>query len=138
LSNNTAIEETEVHETSTAIELLSFTARAGGDGVTLAWETATEIDNAGFNLYRAASADGPYAKINAILIPAEGNAFSGASYTYLDKGTNEENIVYFYELEDVDRYGISTFHGPVSTSSDTGGKPPSFSQLYLPIVIKLR
>lgn len=68
----------------TAIDLLSFTAQAGPDHVTLAWETAGEIDNEGFNLWRSQAADGEYAKINPSLIPAQGNPDTGASYEYVD------------------------------------------------------
>ncbi len=95
--------------TPTAITLAYFTAKVGKNGsVTLAWETVTEVDNAGFNLYRARTEHGEYKKINDTLIPAKGNAVSGAAYSYLDtprKGT------YYYKLEDIDYNGVSTMHG---------------------------
>lgn len=97
----------------TAITLISFTALAAPDGVTLAWETGTEIDNAGFNLYRAAAADGPYTRINAALIAARGDPVAGACYSYTDApgyGT------FFYKLEDIDYYGVSTLRGPVQVT----------------------
>ena len=34
------------------------------------WQTAQEVDNKGFDLYRATSAGGPYVKLNGGLIPA--------------------------------------------------------------------
>ena len=49
---------------STVIELISFEADAGWKSVTLKWETASEIDNAGFNIYRSETADGEFVKIN--------------------------------------------------------------------------
>jgi len=113
----------------TAIDLLSFTAQAGTDHVTLAWETGTEVDNAGFNLWRSEAADGPYAKINDTLIPAEGDAVSGASYTYVDADV-VAGVTYYYKLEDVDIHGVSTFHGPVSARP---GRP---HLTYLPIVLR--
>jgi len=94
----------------TAITLASFTAQAGAGGVTLAWETATEVDNAGFNLYRAMVEDGPYTQINETLIAAEGDAVSGASYSFVDR---PDYGTFYYKLEDVDYYGVSTLHGPV-------------------------
>jgi hypothetical protein len=97
----------------TAIILSSFTAEAGAEGVTLAWETGTEVDNAGFNLYRALLRDGPYTKINDALITAQGDPVSGASYSFLDTpgyGT------FYYQLEDMDLYGMSTLHGPVKVT----------------------
>ena len=105
---------TNKKDDDTAIELASFTAKPGAGAVRLAWQTATEIDNAGFNLYRATSADGRYTKVNDALIAADGAGVSGASYSFLDQrllpGT------YFYKLEDVDLNGVATMHGPVSAT----------------------
>ena len=98
-------------EPATAIELISFTAEAAADGtVTLAWETATELDNAGFNLYRARVRGGSHVKINAALIPAQGDAVSGASYRFVDAPGYGN---FSYMLEDLDDFGVSTLHGPV-------------------------
>ena len=113
----------------TAIDLLSFTAQAGTDHVTLAWETGTEVDNAGFNLWRSEAADGPYTKHNDALIPAEGDPVSGASYVYTDTEV-VKGVTYYYQLEDVDIYGVSTFHGPVSAT------PSSTHRIYLPLIFK--
>ena len=46
------------------IELASFTATPKISKVILQWSTESEIDNAGFNLYRSESEDGEYVKIN--------------------------------------------------------------------------
>ena len=97
-------------EGPTAITLASFTAQAGAGGVTLAWETATEVDNAGFNLYRAMVEDGPYTQINDGLIAAEGDPVSGASYSFAD---TPDYGTFYYKLEDVDYNGVSTLHGPI-------------------------
>ena len=99
-------------EEPTAVALASFTARLGVGSVHLAWETAAEIDNAGFNLYRAAAKDGPYARVNGALIPARGDPTSGASYAFTDEGLAPG--IYFYKLEDVETSGVATLHGPVS------------------------
>ena len=40
----------------TPIELLYFTASRTDGGVALDWETAAEVDSAGFNIYRASAA----------------------------------------------------------------------------------
>jgi CSLREA domain-containing protein len=119
----------ELQEGETAIHLLSFTAEASADHVTLTWETGTELDNAGFNLWRSEAADGPYTKINDALIPAEGDAVSGASYTYTDTDV-VKGVTYYYKLEDVDIHGVSTFHGPVSAT------PSPIRHIYLPLILK--
>jgi hypothetical protein len=101
-------------EEPTAITLVSFTVEGGVGGVTLAWETGTEIDNAGFNLYRASAPDGPYARINDALIAARGDPVAGASYSFLDEDLAPGT--YTYKLEDVDLNGVATLHGPVSAT----------------------
>lgn len=104
-------------EVPTAVKLSSFTADASGKDVAVAWETASEIDNLGFNLYRAESLDGVRIKLNATLIRSDvapGSTF-GANYIFTDN-TVKPYRSYFYWLEDVDAYGVSTFHGPVGVS----------------------
>jgi len=99
--------------TPTVIELTSFTATVSDRAVILKWTTASEINNAGFNLYRAESADGNYAKINPSLIPAKGSPTSGATYQFIDDEVKNRKT-YYYKLEDIDLNGKSTMHGPVS------------------------
>jgi len=108
----------------TAVELASFTAEPDADGVTLAWETAAEIDNAGFNLYHATTPDGPYAKVNGALIAAEGDPTSGASYSFLDQELQPGT--YYYKLEDVDLSGVTTLHGPASAVVMPAFRRPSY------------
>ena len=90
------------------------TAQGGAGQASLAWETGTETDNAGFNLYRATAEDGPYAKVNDALIAAQGDPVSGASYSFTDEGLSTGT--YYYKLEDVDYSGITTLHGPASAT----------------------
>ncbi len=100
--------------TPTLIELSTFIATPGSHNVTLTWETDSEIDNAGFNIYRAMG-DGDYRKINGALIPAEGSPTWGASYSFTDTAVQNRKT-YHYTLEDVDLNGVSTMHGPVSAT----------------------
>ncbi len=116
-------------EKPTAITLLSFTAQPAADHITLAWQTGTEVDNAGFNLHRATAAEGPYTKLNDALIPAKGDPVSGASYIYTDTDV-VKGVTYYYKLEDVDIHGVSTFHGPVVA------EPGAIGSIYLPVILK--
>jgi photosystem II stability/assembly factor-like uncharacterized protein len=100
---------------ATLITLSSFTATPSNRSVILKWTTESEIDNAGFNLYRAESEDGDYVKINGSLISAEGSATQGATYQFIDNAV-KNRTTYFYKLEDIDIYGTSTMHGPVSAT----------------------
>ena len=82
----------------------------------LEWETATELENVGFNLYRSTEVGSEYVKINDTLIPSQspGSTF-GAVYTWLDEDI-PPGRTYFYKLEDVSISGSSTLHGPLDTT----------------------
>src|SRR5262249_44731956 len=70
----------------TAVELQSFSASGAAGAVDLAWTTASELDNLGFNVYRAASADGPYERLTPALVPGLGSSPVGKAYRYRDSG----------------------------------------------------
>ena len=97
----------------TLISLSSFEAAATNKKIILTWTTESEIDNAGFNIYRAESENGQYVKINTSLIPAKGAVTQGASYEIIDKDVKNRKT-YYYKLEDIDLNGTSNMHGPVS------------------------
>jgi len=103
-------------ECQTLILLSSFTANSKSGEVILNWATESEIDNAGFNIYRAASEGEAYVKINDALIPAKGSTTVGATYDFVDEGLQNRKT-YYYKLEDIDLNGKSTMHGPVSAKS---------------------
>jgi hypothetical protein len=102
----------------TAVDLLWFTATGGEEAITLGWETATELENLGFNLYRAESVDGPRTKLNEVMIPTNvpPGSNEGAVYEYVD-GDVVPGITYYYWLEDVDIYGGTGLHGPVDAQA---------------------
>ena len=96
----------------TLITLASFVAAPRLRTIILTWSTESEIANAGFNVYRAASEDGEYSKLNEELIPAKGSSTQGASYEFIDRNVQNRKT-YYYKLEDKDINGVSNFHGPV-------------------------
>jgi hypothetical protein len=112
--------------TPTAVVLTDFTAawansdrsastERGAAGIVLRWETASELDNLGFNVYRASKKNGPWTMLNMQLIPSlvpPGSPI-GASYEWTDAGA-KQGQKYFYMLEDVDLHGTATKHGPVA------------------------
>ncbi len=94
------------------VELASFHAEYTTGKVVLSWETASETENLGFNIYRSPAENGEYRKINKKLIAGAGNSASGSVYSWVDD-TAAEGLNY-YQLEDVDHAGTTTRHGPVS------------------------
>lgn len=110
----------------TAVTVSPFTATDAGRAINLVWRTASEIDNCGFNLYRAGSLDGPRFKLNAQLIPSQVHPGSpqGAAYSYRDL-TVRRYVEYYYWLEDVAYSGGTARHGPLrgTLAQPPGVKP---------------
>ena len=73
--------------------------------VHIEWSTETEMDTAGFNLYRGDSPDGPFdVKINDQLIPSSTDPMTGGKYSYVDN-TAQAGKLYYYQLQEVERNG---------------------------------
>lgn len=105
----------------TAVTLASFTATGLDGSVLLEWETASELDNLGFHLYRGPSEDGPFERITDSVIPGLGSSPAGAKYSYRDTGLTN-GVTYHYELEDIETTGDTKRHGPVSTTPAPGAR----------------
>lgn len=98
-----------------SVDLTTFSAEARDDGVLITWETVSEHDNLGFNLYRSESPHqaGELLAFVPSQIPGGGQ---GARYEYLD-ATITHGQTYWYTLDAVDPSGETTRYGPVSATS---------------------
>ena len=85
--------------------------------VVVEWSTATELDTAGFNLYRATSVDGPFAPINPELVPSSPDPLTGGDYEFVDQGV-DPGVTYFYELEEVEYSGATQRFDPIQVTAD--------------------
>ncbi|MBI5376569.1 MAG: thrombospondin type 3 repeat-containing protein [Candidatus Schekmanbacteria bacterium] len=104
-------------QTPTAVTLSFFEARQSGKKVVLKWKTASESNNEGFNILRSESAgnestDREYVKINKNLIKTKNAGISGAKYKFKDNNI-KSGKKYLYRIEDINMYGVSTFHDPI-------------------------
>ncbi len=108
----------------TAVEMGEIQATVSVDRVQLGWSTLTERDNAGFNVYRAATPDGPRVQVNDTLIGGVGTG-EGQAYTFAE-ATPLANGTYFYWIEDVDYDGTVRVQEPVKVEV---GPPPSTIEL---------
>ncbi len=98
-----------------AVTLGSFTAQVVGDHVLVAWETLSEIDTLGFNLWRGLAADGSDCEL-LTYVPAQApGSTQGAVYQVQDAAV-QAGYTYWYWLEDSDFGGQTTLHGPVSAT----------------------
>ncbi len=100
------------------VTLVSFTATPGNGQVTLNWETATEIDTAGFFIRRSESTEGVFNRVSDF-IPAEGDSLTGATYEYVDDGLTG-GTTYYYQLEAIDYDQSVEFFGPISATLPGG------------------
>lgn len=105
------------------VSLLNFQAISGDEQITLRWQTASEINNLGFIIYRAQEKYGNYAILDSYIMNSRlkgaGNSTQTVTYQYLDRMLiNGEP--YWYKIADVDVKGTETLHGPVSTVPDKG------------------
>lgn len=86
--------------------------------VVIEWTTVTEVETAGFNLYRSESPQGPFTQINADMIPASGQALTGSKYRYEDRDATPGHT-YYYQLEDVELGGATTRHPAAAVTAES-------------------
>jgi Ice-binding-like len=121
----------------TAVELLYFQANPlNAQQVQLKWATALEVDNFGFNLYRA-NVDDVNVAIAGLPIHFEPattqGSGSGATYVYVD--TAPSAGPWWYWLSDVDTKGRETFHNtPIKITVQPNISLPY--HVYLPFMAK--
>lgn len=85
------------------VELTSFSALTNANDVILNWQTATEINNQGFEIQR--SSDGEFEKIG--FVPGHGTTTETQSYIFID-----ENVLpgeYSYRLKQMDYDGTTEY-----------------------------
>ena len=87
---------------------LSFFRPTLQDGkVTIRWTTESELDNAGFNIYRSESRTGEFKQVNENLIQGQGTTAERHTYSWVDTSA-KPGVVYYYQIEDVSFAGERT------------------------------
>lgn len=96
----------------TKIALSAFNVTYEQDNIIINWETSSEVDHAGFNLYRQ-TVDffnkNRATQLNKSLIKGK------SPYRFVDE-TAEFGTTYYYWLEDVSLRGDKALHGPISAN----------------------
>lgn len=93
---------------------LTITDPQIGTKLDLKWTSNAEGDLAGYNIFRSATAGGPYAKINASLV---------AGNNYTDTGLTR-NATYYYTLQAVDQTGNASAQGTEVSGIPVDLTPP--------------
>ena len=94
-----------VFDTPTPVELTSFTSTVNSNSVNLKWETATEVDNYGFNIERSlcdTNAIKNWKKIG--FVAGHGNSSSPKKYSFVDNDPVGGNK-FQYRLKQIDTDG---------------------------------
>lgn len=100
-----------------AVTLADFSATSQQDHIEVTWQTVSELDHLGFNVWRSLTEEIPDTQLNAELIPSQApGSGQGGSYEWVDNDI-EPGVTYYYWLEDVDVSGVTTRHGPVSVTT---------------------
>ena len=107
-------------DTPLPVELSVFTAQYLNNVPTLYWQTQSETNNAGWNIYRgetneALSNEETYLlNLSLGLIPGAGTTSEPTEYSFEDFFPISQGNTYFYWLESVDYSGESEIYGPIS------------------------
>jgi hypothetical protein len=88
------------------IELTSFTAVMQGTSALLKWSTATETNNAGFQIERSVEGSGNWAEV--AYVNGAGTSASPKYYSYEDK--NLAPGAYVYRIKQIDNDGTTTIY----------------------------
>jgi len=106
--SNTELDLTTI-PTPLPVELTSFKANITDANVNLKWNTATEVNNYGFEIQRSAVSDKQSAESwNKIgFVRGNGNSNSPKSYSFVDE--NVSSGKYYYRLKQTDIDGKFTF-----------------------------
>ena len=107
------------------VELASFTATSGDQMVRLSWETRSERNNLGFDIYRQVE-DGQFLRVNFERIPGAGNSEDVHAYVYVDRGLTN-GTTYYYKIADLDFDGHIRMHDMVISATPLAMLPKAFA-----------
>lgn len=80
--------------------------------IIIRWSTATELETAGFNIYRSTEREGDYERISDNLITASPDPLSGGDYQFVDDDVRSGQT-YYYMLQEVEVSGNTNPEGPI-------------------------
>ncbi len=111
-------------DNSLPVELTSFTASLSGFTTTLVWQTATEVNNYGFDVERREKLKGNSKNWETIyFVMGKGNSNSPQKYSFID-ADNLDGIIQ-YRLKQIDTDGNIEYSPVVEV--ETGSAPKEFS-----------
>jgi hypothetical protein len=111
------------------VELVSFNASVNDNSVNLSWQTATELNNFGFEVERTfASASSVQTWENIGFVKGAGNSSSPKDYSFKD--LKLANKSYQYRLKQIDNDGSFTYSKVINVTVEYAPSSFSLSQNY--------
>lgn len=101
----------ELAGTPLPVQLTGFLARPAGDGVHLAWSTASELNNYGFSVERRSESDVLFSPVPGGFVAGHGTTIMPQEYTFIDR-TAGPGVLY-YRLRQTDLDGSVHFSDAV-------------------------
>ncbi|RMF60593.1 MAG: hypothetical protein D6743_14740, partial [Calditrichaeota bacterium] len=94
------------------VELVSFTAAADGNDVKLAWVTATETDNFGFDIERRGESEATWKKVG--FVAGKGTTANPSRYSFVDRALPPGK--YDYRLKQIDFDGTYEYTNAIEVT----------------------
>ena len=101
----------DTDDSSLPVTLSILQAGCTDHGIVISWQTQSEIECAGFYVWRSFSKSSGYERITPVLIKSKGSGAQGAEYSYTDRRIEERD--YYYQIEEVSICGNRVYYGPV-------------------------
>ena len=90
--------------------------------VIISWETATELDTAGYMIARSEDPKGPFERVTDNMIPASSEPLTGGIYEFRDNNVRAGKV-YYYQLEEIETTGGVNIEGPQEVTAAYRGIP---------------
>ncbi|MCK4639964.1 MAG: T9SS type A sorting domain-containing protein [Candidatus Marinimicrobia bacterium] len=120
---NITFGETPLGDQSLPVELVSFTAVQSGKNITLFWETASEVNNLGFDIERIH--DGVNEWENIGFEEGNGSVSSSSEYCFCDKNIEKFHNIQ-YRLKQIDYDGSFEYSRAISVMVEEVILPDQF------------
>ncbi len=102
------------------VSAYSNNAEVHDQKIVIRWETYSEVNTAGYNIYRSLSKSGEYTKINDnLILTSPEKAGEVKKYEYTDNVDFSGSV--YYKIEDVTMDGKGTLHGPIAVNRIMSG-----------------
>jgi Secretion system C-terminal sorting domain len=128
MTNNMSAAETQYNSSILPVELTSFSASVDRNNVLLKWETATEINNRGFEIERKNGSESNWVTIG--FKDGHGTSTDAHSYSYVDNVSNISVSHFSYRLKQVDFDGTFSYSNEVEVNVNSVSSNYSLNQNY--------